>query len=162
MNNPIITIDLKPHLEDFCRHELRTDKDDNIILHRKNDIAKMIISNICAANYPPKEREKENPVTFVIPKTPAVDLETRFLYVTAWGEEKIASYIEAEFNQRCRRFFEYGYLKGFSQKRITEAILAGYNIKNNAISFEAVKKNDYRKRKKSNQIIFQELQNTEY
>ena len=50
----ILTISLKPHLADFCRHEMRQDKEGNIILSRKSDIGKHIYSMVMTSDMPVK------------------------------------------------------------------------------------------------------------
>lgn len=156
----ILTISLKPHLADFCRHEMRQDKEGNIILSRKTDIGKYIYSNIVTADTPVKGLPVSDPVNFLVPVTGANQyvMKYRFVHVSRWGEEKIQDYIEAEFNLRMRLLFEIGYRKNYTQKQIVESILQGYNIKNTALNYEAVKKSDYRNNRKNRKIIFDDLQ----
>ena len=156
----ILTISLKPHLADFCRHGMRQDKEGNIILSRKSDIGKHIYSMVMTSDMPVKGLPCTDPVSFIIPVTGANQyiIKYRFIYVSRWGEEKIQDYIEAEFNLRMRLLFEAGYRKKFSQKEIVESILQAYNIKNTALNYEAVKKSDYRMNRKNRKIIFEDLQ----
>lgn len=161
MNRPLITISLKPHLADFCRHEFQTTKTDQIILHRKSDIGKYIFSMVLMSDFPVRRPFIEDACTFIIPTTKHEDLKNRFLYVSFWGEQKIQDFLTVEFNRRVKLFFEKGYARNYQQKRIIEAFIAGYNLKNNANTYEAIKKNDYRKRYRTNKIIFKELQSVE-
>lgn len=156
----ILTISLKPHLADYCRHEMRQDKEGNLILSRKNDIGRHIYSNIVTSDTPVKGLPISDPINFLIPVTGANQyiMKYRFVYVSRWGEEKIQDYIESEFNLRMRLLFEAGYKKNYSQKQIVESILQAYNIKNTALNYEAVKKSDYRMSRKNRKIIFDDLQ----
>lgn len=163
MDKPKITISLKPHLADYCRHEFGVDiKCDEITLTRKHDIGKLINSVIIANDVPVRRPFISSPCVFILPLSGITDMRNKFLYVSKWGEQKIQDFIEAEFNMHIKRFFDYGYEKGFSQKRIIEAILAGFNIRNNGISWDSVKKNDYRRRRKIRKQIFNELQSAQY
>lgn len=156
----VLTISLKPHLADFCRHEMRQDKEGNIVLSRKNDIGRHICSMIVTSDTPVKGIPVSDPISFIIPVTAANQyvMKYRFVYVSRWGEEKIQDYIESEFNIRMKLLFETGYLKNYSQKQIIESILQAYNIKNTALNFEAIKKSDYRMNRKNRKIIFEDLQ----
>lgn len=156
----LLTIELKPHLADFCRHELKCDNDGNIILSRKHDIGRHVYSMLLTSDTPARRNIVDNPATFIIPVTSTnhYAMKHRFVYVSRWGEEKIQNYIESEFNQRIRLLFEAGYRKKYSQKQIVEAILQAYNIRNTALNYEAVKKSDYRQSRKNRKIIFEDLQ----
>ena len=148
MTKNIITIDLPPHLADYCRHEFGVDNEENIILRRSHDIGKQIYSHILTADLPPKQLPGLHPTPFIIPVTKSnrYILGSRFLYISRWGEEKIQDYIEAD------------YRKNYSQKQIVEAILQAYNIKNTSLNYEAVKKSDYRNQKKLRRLVFNDLQ----
>lgn len=160
MDKNIITIDLAPHLADYCRHEFGEDSKGNIILRRNHDIGKVIYANILTSDLPQKQLPGLHPITFIIPVTKAnrYVLGSRFLYISRWGEEKIGDYIEAEFNQRMRVLFEAGYRKKYTQKQIVEAILQQYNLKNTSLNYEAVKKSDYRNQKKFRKLVFDDIQ----
>lgn len=162
MTKNIITIDLPPHLSDYCRHEFGEDSKGNIILRRSHDIGKQIYSHILTADLPQKQLSGLYPVPFVIPitKSNRYVLVSRFLYTSRWGEEKIRDYIESDFNQRMRILFEAGYRKNYSQKQIIEAILQAYNIKNTALNYEAVKKSDYRNQKKMRKLVYDDIQSS--
>ena len=160
MTKNIITIDLPPHLADYCRHEFGVDNEGNIILRRSHDIGKQIYSHILTSDLPRKQLPGLHPTLFIIPVTKSnrYILGSRFLYISRWGEEKIQDYIESDFNQRMRILFEAGYRKNYSQKQIIEAILQAYNIKNTSLNYEAVKKSDYRNQKKIRRLVFDDLQ----
>ena len=155
----ILIVNLPAHLSDYCRHELGCDKQGRVILKRGHDIGKHIYSHVLVSDLPVRANSMANAVAFVIPVTAAnrYALVSRFLYLSRWGEEKIKDYIETEFNQRMRLLFEAGYRKKYTQKEIIEAILDAYNIKNTAVSYEAVKKSDYRYKKKTRKIIFDDI-----
>jgi hypothetical protein len=159
---PTVTISLKPHLADFCRHEFSTMPGGEIIINRRHDIGKMIFSQVNASPLPIKKPVFEHAVTFALPISKESDLKGKFLFIDSWGQEKIREYVQAYFNQRARHFFDVGYRKNHPQKQIVEAFLCGYNIRNNSLSYEAVKKNDYRRRQKTNKIIAEELKNADY
>lgn len=155
----ILTLNLPAHLSDYCRHELGCDNEGRIVLKRGHDIGKHIYSHVSVSDLPVRSNGMENPVEFIIPVTAAnrYALVSRFLYVSRWGEEKIKDYVETEFNQRMRLLFESGYRKKYTQKEIIEAILDAYNIKNTAVSYEAIKKSDYRYKRKTRKIIFDDI-----
>ena len=160
MSRNVIQIDLPPHLSDYCRHEFGVDDKGNIILRRSHDMGKHIHSHILTSDAPVKDVSSENPTPFTIPITKSNKylLTSCFLYISKWGEEKICDYIDAEFNQRMRLLFEAGYRRKYSQKQIIEAILQQYNIKNTALSYEAIKKSDYRNKRKLRVDIIKDLQ----
>lgn len=171
-----IKIRLKPHLEDFVRHELSADENNNIILTRKLDIGKCICSNItdidsknfCLFNEDQnqslkketstqkKQVSKKNVVSFILPRNSVNHYihQYRFLGVNNWSEQKINDFLEVEFKQRMRLVFEAGYKMKFSQKEIIEAILEEYNIQNTAINYETIKKCDYRNKKKTRKMLY--------
>lgn len=160
INRPIITISLKPHLADFLRHEFH-EVDDCILINRSHDIGKMIHSQICQSEFPVKRIPLiENPVKILIPVTQSnrFFIKNHFIYIPKWGEEKIQDYLQAEFNRTIRDFYEVGYVRRYRQKEITDAIIKGFNIKNDSINFEAIKKIDVRKKQKYRKMIFNELQ----
>lgn len=156
MNKPTITISLKPHLADFCRHEFN-EADNAIIINRKHDIGKFITSHILMSDLPVTKSNHENKVTFILPLSSKSDLTHKFLYVSEWGVQKIQDYIEAQFNLYIRFYFDYGRAKEMSQKLIIESILTHYNIRNTALNYEAIKKNDYRHNRRIRKIIATEL-----
>lgn len=153
-------IDLRPHLEDFLRHDMGCNADTPIFLSRTSDMGKFIYSHVTTCDSFPPERKCANPVKICIPVTSSNKyiLNYRFLCVSRWGEEKINDYLEAEFRHRMRFIFEVGYQRKYTQKQIIEAILQHYNIKCNAVNFDAVKKADYRHNRKIRAIIYKELQ----
>lgn len=156
----ILTISLKPHLADFCRHEMKQDREGNIVLSRRHDIGRHIYSMIVTSDLPVKTLPVSDPVNFIVPVTSANQyvMKYRFVYVSKWGEEKIQDYVESEFNLRVKLMFEFGYRKNYTQKQIVEAILQAYNIKNTSLNYEAIKKSDYRNNRKNRKIIFEDLQ----
>ena len=69
MTKNIITIDLPPHLADYCRHEFGVDNEGNIILRRSHDIGKQIYSHILTSDLPRKQLPGLHPTLFIIPVT---------------------------------------------------------------------------------------------
>jgi hypothetical protein len=163
MNKPTITIDLKKHLESFLLHEFEKDKAGRILLHRRSSIGKIINLMWDASDRPVPPPKRENPVTFVLSlsKADAYVKTHRFLYVPTWMEEYVQTFLEEEFRRRVRDFFSIGYEKGFKQKNIIEGFLQAYDIKNNAINFDMIKKMDYRGRKNIKKYIKMEIQNSD-
>lgn len=160
----ILTLNLKPHLEDFVRHDLKTDKEGNIILSRHSDIGKMIFSHILTSGIAPAHPVLDHPVKFLLLTNGcnSVFLKYRFCFVDKWGEQKINDYIEAEFRQRMRLIFEAGYNRKCTQKEIIEAIMEEYNIKNCALNYETIKKSDYRHQRKVRKMLFDTIKTIVY
>lgn len=158
MNNPTITISIKPHLADFCRNQFSIYKD-YIVLSRTNPIGKMIMSQIITSDVPVKRPFKENQITFILPKITSYHLENKFLFVSKLGEEFISDYIQSIFDLEARAFFDVGYQNRFTQKEIIQGFITGYNLKNNAITFDMMKKNDQRKKRKFRKNVFETIQN---
>lgn len=157
---PQITISLDPLLEAFCRFYFKTpEKQKEIVVSRNKDIGKLIHSNVTTSEFPVKRPLRNNPVTFILPvnKRNHYAIRFHFLTVNSWGEQKIQDGIEYEYKKWAEERFEIGYLKGYTQKQIIDAILRGLNVRNNAANFDAVKQNDYRKRKKQEEKRFIEL-----
>ena len=75
-----------------------------------------------------------------------------------WKQRMLQDYIEASFRIRIREYFVAGYEKGYKQDRIIRAFLMAYNIKNNAINYDAVKKIDYRNRKRMIKEVNNDIQ----
>jgi len=159
-NKPQVTISLKPHLADYCRYLFETTTDGAIILRRNHDFGKHIPSFVQVCETPVRRPLISNPVTFILPITKSnhYALTHSFYYVSKWGEERIHDYIEAEFKREVRNFFEIGYEQRYTQKEICEAILKGFNLQNNALNFEAIKKIDYRNRQKKIKKRFLNIQ----
>ena len=84
MTKNIITIDLPPHLADYCRHEFGVDNEGNIILRRSHDIGKQIYSHILTSDLPRKQLPGLHPTLFIIPVTKSnrYILGSRFLYIS--------------------------------------------------------------------------------
>ena len=84
MAKNIITIDLLPHLADYCRHEFGEDADGNIILRRSYDIGKQIYSQILTSDLPRKQFSGIHPTSFIVPitKSNRYVLVSRFMYIS--------------------------------------------------------------------------------
>lgn len=154
---PTIDFILKKHLSDYCRHEFYVSPFGNIVLNRKHDIGKVIDSLVIPSRIPIKVIKDPDMVRFELPLTRKTDVMMKYFFVDKWREQKIQNYIESEFNLRTKLFFEKGYQLGHSQKDIIEAFLTCYNIKFNSISYDAVKQNDFRHRRKTREIIASEI-----
>ena len=159
-SQPQVTISLSPLLEAYCRFVFNTDPAEKKIRLRKNyDIAKLIHSNVITSDSPIHRPFKDHPVVFILPidKINHYALRYHFLYASNWGEQKIVQGIEYEFRRWIIQRFERGYEKGYSQKNITEAILKCLNVQDEVANYEAIKKIDYRNRKKTEETRFNEL-----
>jgi len=159
-NKPIVTISLNPILEAFCRFIFKTPTESNeIAINLKEDIGLLIHSHILSTNCRPKRPSISNAVDIILPITlqNQYGLKSGFLYVSNWGLQKIENGVEYEFNKWVKRRFEIGYEKNRERTAIIEAILRGLNVRNNVVNFDAIKKNDYRNRRKTEEITFKEL-----
>lgn len=157
---PQITIDLEPILESFCRYIFYVPPaQKEIIVSRNHDIGKLIHSNIITNDLPVKRPCLTHPVTFILPvnKVNHKSIRFHFLSVSNWGEQKIQDGIKYEYRAWVKRKFERGYEMEMSQEKIIEAILRGLNVRNNAANFDAVKKIDYRNRRKAEEKRFELL-----
>ena len=159
-SKPQITISLNPLLEAYCRFIFKTPlKQKEIIVSRNHDIGKLIHSNVITNDTPVRRPFLDHPVTFILPvnKVNHHGIRFHFLTVSKWGEQKIQDGIEYEYRKWVERRFEAGYLKGWSQKVIIELILRGLNARNNEANYEAIKKIDYRNRRKTEEKRFEQL-----
>ena len=149
--NPIVTIDLQPYLHDYLYHEFDCRKEDGaVIIKTNNDIGKLIQAMVTMTDRPHKQAIKENPITLLLPiqEWNHFLFRDNFLYIPDWKQRMIQDYIDASFRLRIREYFMAGYEKGYKQDRIIKAFLMAYNIKNNQLNYDQVKKFDYRNRKK--------------
>jgi hypothetical protein len=157
---PQITISLPPLLEAYCRFVFKTPPEQKeIIVSRNHDIGKLIHSNIITSDLPVKRALLDHNVTFILPvnRVNHHGISFHFLKVSSWGEQKIIDGIEYEYRKWIERCFETGYNKCWDQKQIIDALLRGLNIRNNVANFDAMKKYDYRNRKKNDEKRFSEL-----
>lgn len=160
MEKPNVTIELAPHLHDYLYHEFGCKKEGGIIVTTTNDMGKMIQSMVTISAIPAKLPLKDNPITLYLPiqEWNHFILNENFIHIPDWKQRMLQDYIEASFRIRIREYFVAGYEKGFKQDKIIKAFLMAYNIKNNAINYDAVKKYDYRNRKKMIQEVNKEIQ----
>lgn len=162
MIKPTVSISIKPHLADFLIHEFGTDTNGHITLRRNHDIGKHIMSHLCINDLPTKSHHGENMLTFVLPRQNTLNLDNLFLYVNAWGTQQINDYIQSVFGLYTKLFFERGYKVNYSQKQIIETFLHHYNIKYSKLTYEAVKKNDYRNNRRVLNLMATELKQSVY
>lgn len=155
---PKITFNLDPVLQGYCRFLFKTSPEKRfIILSRKKDIGKLIFAHIQSGDIRIKQPLFESPVTFILPmpnNEHGYWMRYRFIYVPKWVEEKFTDAIEYEFKKWVERMFELGYQKRYEQKHIIEAILRGLDLRNNKDNYERIKKIDYRKRRREEEIRF--------
>lgn len=148
---PNVTIELQPYLHDFLYHEFGCQRcqEGGVIVTTVNDIGKFIQAMVTVSDRPPKQALKENPIRLFLPiqEWNHFILQENFIYIPEWKQRMLQDYIEASWRIRIREYFVAGYEKGYKQDRIIRAFLLAYNIKNNAVNYDAVKKYDYRNRK---------------
>lgn len=168
MKRPNINLDTKPQiivdmpqvLEAFCRHIFFTLPDQKqIIVKRTHPVGQLIYSKFSVSHTPVKASFRSNPVTLILPVNNKTHwrLNNHFLYVDNLAQEQIVTEIDYQFNKWVQKRFERGYELKYDQKTIIEAILRGLNLRNNAANFDAIKKNDYRNRRKAEEKRFAEL-----
>jgi hypothetical protein len=158
---PNVTIELQPYLHDYLYHEFGgTHKDNGIKVTAANDIGKFIQAMITVSDRPPKQPIKDNPITLYLPiqEWNHFILQENFIYIPEWKQRMLQDYIEASFRIRVREYFVTGYEKGYKQDKIVRAFLMAYNIKNNAINYDAVKKFDYRNRQRMIKEVNRDIQ----
>ena len=109
---------------------------------------------------PVKGVEMESPLSIILPvqESNHYILEHNFIYIPQWKAKMIQYFLEATFRSRVREYFIVGYEKGFSQDKIINAFLMAYNIKKNKISYDQIKKIDYRNRQRVTKQIDHEIQ----
>ena len=156
---PHIILDINPVHEAFCRYIFKCGPNDEAItINRKHDIGKLISSAIITADRQELRPLGKHPVTFILPTNEDnCFLKDRFIKVSEWGEQKIQDGITAEFNLWIKRRYEIGYEMNMEKKQIVEAILRGLNLRNQVVNFDAIKKNDYRNRRRMEEKRFQIL-----
>jgi hypothetical protein len=161
---PNIVIELAPHLHDFLYHEFACNKKetDGVVITGANETGKYIQSMVAISNSPKYQEIKENPIKIYLPTQEWNHslFRTNFLYVPVWKQKMIQFYIEALFRLRISEYFQEGYEKGFKQEQILQSFLLSYNIKNNVINYDAIKKYDYRNRRKVKEEVSKEIQLT--
>jgi len=160
-NLPIITIDLKPDLHDFLIHEFGEDEHGCIKLHKRNELGKYIDSMWCVSEFPVKRKFEKynNPVKLILPicADSAYIVKYNFLYFSSCREQQINDHIESIWKLVVREYFVTGYEKKFKQSVIIEGILKAFNIKKNVISFDRIKKMDYRIRENNLNSVVREI-----
>lgn len=158
---PKVTIELSPHLHDYLYHEFGTPRgEEGVQVKGSNDLGKFIQSMITVSDRPPKQDIKEHPITLLLPiqEWNHFIFRENFIYIPEWKQQMLQNYIEASFRIRVREYFVTGYEKGYKQDRIIRAFLFAYNIKNNAVNYDAVKKYDYRNRQRMIHEVDREIQ----
>ena len=157
---PKVTINLDPVLEAFCRAVFKTPKNqDEIIINRKRREGQAIYSKVYPIEFPRERPFCDNPVTFILPLTKNNQsvLKYRFYDISRMGEEQINDDLNVLMDKWLFKFFKRGYMKKYKQDEIVNAILRGLNMRNNVANFDAIKKFDYRERRKIEEKTFDEL-----
>jgi hypothetical protein len=157
---PQITINLDPVLEAYCRLIFKTPVNQKeIIINRKLREGQAIYSKVYPIEFPDHKPFRKYPVTFILPLTKNNQgvLKYRFYHVSRMGEEQIHDDLEVLMQKWLFKFYKVGYRKKYSQDEITTAILRGMNLRKNAANFDAIKKFDYRCRRKTEEDLYMEL-----
>lgn len=159
-NKPQITINLDPVLEAYCRFIFKTPKNQKeILLNRGKREGQAIYSKVRPVEFPKPRPFIENPVVFILPITKNNHhiLRYRYYAVSKMEEEQIQDELTVLMNIFLHKFFMEGERRKFSQDKIVSAILRGLNMRKNAVNYDAIKKFDYRHRRKMEQETFKEL-----
>lgn len=162
---PQITVDLPPVLEGYLRWLFRTPpKQKEIIIHRRFREGMAIYSKIYPVEFPPKRPIMDNPVTVILPVTAnnKHQIRYRFFTISQMGHEQMIDDLEVLFDKWLYKKFRDGYLRGWTQLQIVDAILRGFNVRKNAVNFDAIKKHDFRNRCRDEEKRFSDLVNHEY
>lgn len=157
---PYVIIDLEPKLQDFLYHEFGFTKVGEVELTRTKDIGEFINAMITISDRPPKIPFGDYPFKLYLP-TEEYNwriLRENFIFVPKWKQKQIQDYLDACFKLRVREFFCTGYSKGYKQDKIIKAFLDNYDIKNNKINYDMIKKIDFRNRKNEIKKIREEIQ----
>jgi hypothetical protein len=161
-NNFVITIDLNPDLHDFMIHEFGEDENGCIKINKRKELGKYIDSMWLISDLPVKRKFEKynNPVKFILPvcEDSAYTIRTNYIYIPLYREQQINDQIESVWKLTVREYFCTGYERGYRSNQIIEAILKAFNIKKNQISFDRIKKMDYRNRKNIINLTVKEIQ----
>lgn len=159
---PYVTIELQPYLHDYLYHEFGCNRsaDDGVQITSANDMGKFIQAMVTVSDRPPKQPLKDHPITLYLPirEWNHFILQENFIYIPEWKQRMLQDYIEASFRIRIREYFVSGYEKGYKQDKIVKAFLAAYSIKANSLSYDTVKKYDYRNRQRIIKEVNQDIQ----
>ena len=157
--NTNIVISLEERLQAFLMHEFKTENG-VIILNTQNELGKYIISMISISDLPPDYSKVENSCTICLPTRNwnSWQLSEGFPIVTPWKQKLIQLYLTSEFYLRIKEFFFAGHQRGYRLDAIINAFLNAYDLKNNSINSEMVKKLDYRHRRKLASEMSKEIQ----
>lgn len=157
---PSVIIELDPILQDYLYHEFGKTTDEGVCINCKHDIGLFIQAMITLSDRPPKQELKDYPIRIYLPVQEWNHhiLRENFIYVPVWKQDLIRKYVEASFRLKQREYFVTGYEKGFGQDMIVKSFLDTYNIKHNQCNYDAVKKYDYRNRKRTIKEVRQAIQ----
>lgn len=159
-SKPQVTINLDPVLEAYCRAVFKTPRKQNeIIINRGKREGQAIYSKIFPVKFPPRRPLADNPVTFILPITKNNQhvLQFNFYKIDKMGEEQIADDLSVLMDKWLFRFFQRGYARKYKQDDIITAVLRILNLRKNAVNYDAIKKFDYRQRRRSEEQMIDEL-----
>jgi hypothetical protein len=161
---PQVTVSLKPYLQDFLYHEFGADPKectDGLMVSGMTEVGKYISSLVTVSTHRPRSEGKAaDRLTLLLPvlEWNHYILNEHWVCIPTWKQHQLQDYLEQMFRIRLREYFLVGYEKGFRQEQITQAFLMAYNIKNRALSYDMVKKYDYRNRKRTTQEVNRVIQ----
>jgi len=123
---------------------------DGVNITSAHEIGKMVQAMITVSDRPRSLGLKDNPITLYLPISEWNHriFDENFLYIPEWKQRMLQEYIEASYRLKIREYFLAGYERGYKQDKIIKAFLCAYDIKNNSINYDAIKKYDYRNRQK--------------
>jgi len=159
-SKPQVVINLDPVLEAFCRTVFKTPRNQKeIVIHRARREGQAIYSKIFPVKYPPKKPFCDNPVIFILPMTKNNQhtLMYNFYKIDKMGEEQIHDDLTVLMDKWLWRFFRRGYARKYKQDEIISAILRILNLRKNVANYDAIKKFDYRQRRRNEDEMIDEL-----
>lgn len=150
-----LKISLPAYLQDYLIALFSYDKKNKAILINESIPEGKFISAMWEVTERNHTREYKEPCLISIPENAynKYKLESSYVHVPAWKEKMIENYLKSSFELKMREMFSIGRHYGISQKTICEAILSEYNTLNNTLTFDKVKKFDYRRRKRYSKNI---------
>ena len=161
MDKPFVTIELQPFLQDYMLHEFpKSPAGDGVMVNSDNDMGILVQTMVTVTDRPPRQETKDFPFRLYLPvqEWNHYIFRENFIYIPEWKQQMLRMYIEASFRLRVREYFVTGYELHHKQDTLIRAFLQAYNIRHNALSYEAVKKYDYRNRKKVLKQVNREIQ----
>ena len=155
-----IKISLPAYLQDYLIALFSYDKKSKTIVINESISEGKYICSMWEPAERDYTREYKEPCIIAIPENAynKYKLESSYIHIPVWKEKMIENHIRSSFELKMREMFAIGRHYGISQKTICEAIISEYNTLNNTLTFDKVKKFDYRRRKRYSKNILDILQ----